>query len=216
MELTTLKATSRVLGANRENKRLRKAGQIPAVYYGKGTEALNISVSAIDVRKILAPGKRYTLLDLEIDGKAGNPAVIYNYQKDAISQAIDHIDFLKIDEATPVKVRVPVKLSGLPVGVKTQGGVMAQETHYLMLSAKPTCIPTVLNLDISDFETNVTFYAKDFKLPEGVTLASVPRTVIFSISSKSKKKDAAADAAAPAAEAAAPAAAAAAPAAEAK
>ena len=216
MELTTLKATSRVLGANRENKRLRKAGQIPAVYYGKGTEALNISVSAIDVRKILAPGKRYTLLDLEIDGKAGNPAIIYNYQKDAISQAIDHIDFLKIDEATPVKVCVPVKLSGLPVGVKTQGGVMAQETHYLMLSAKPTCIPTVLNLDISDFETNVTFYAKDFKLPEGVTLASVPRTVIFSISSKSKKKDAAADAAAPAAEAAAPAAAAAAPAAESK
>ena len=216
MELTKLVATSRVLGKSRDCARLRKEGKIPAVYYGKGTEALNISVCAIDVRKILAPGKRYTLLDLEIDGKAGNPAVIYNYQKDAISQAIDHIDFLKIDEATPVKVRVPVKLSGLPVGVKTQGGVMAQETHYLMLSAKPTCIPTVLNLDISDFETNVTFYAKDFKLPEGVTLASVPRTVIFSISSKSKKKDAAADAAAPAAEAAAPAAAAAAPAAEAK
>ncbi|MBR6379862.1 MAG: hypothetical protein IKS02_07875, partial [Fibrobacter sp.] len=73
-----------------------------------------------------------------------------------------------------------------------------------------------LELDISDFETNVTFYAKDFKLPEGVTLASVPRTVIFSISSKSKKKDAADAAAAPAVEAAAPAAAAAAPAAEAK
>ncbi len=216
MELTTLKATSRVLGANRENKRLRKAGQIPAVYYGKGTETVNISVSEIDIRKVLAPGKRYTLLDLEIDGKAGNPAVIYNYQKDAISQKFVHIDFLKIDEATPVKVRVPVKLSGLPVGVKTQGGLLAQETHYLMLSAKPASIPTVLELDISDFETNVTFYAKDFKLPEGVTLASVPRTVIFSISSKSKKKDAADAAAAPAAEAAAPAAAAAAPAAEAK
>ena len=216
MELTTLKATSRVLGANRENKRLRKAGQIPAVYYGKGTEAVNISVSAIDVRKVLAPGKRYTLLDLEIDGKAGNPAVIYNYQKDAISQAIEHIDFLKIDENTMVKVRVPVKLSGLPVGVKTQGGVLAQETHYLMLSAKPASIPTVLDLDISDFETNVTFYAKDLKLPEGVSLASGPRTVIFSISSKSKKKDAADAAAAPAAEAAAPAAAAAAPAAESK
>ena len=108
MELTTLKATSRVLGANRDNKRLRKAGQIPAVYYGKGTETVNISVSEIDIRKVLAPGKRYTLLDLEIDGKAGNPAVIYNYQKDAISQKFVHIDFLKIDEATPVKVRVPV------------------------------------------------------------------------------------------------------------
>jgi large subunit ribosomal protein L25 len=69
-----------------------------------------------------------------------------------------------------------------------------------MLAAKPASIPSVLELDISNFETNVTFYAKDFKLPENVTLASGPRTVIFTISSKSKKKD---DAAAPAADAAA-------------
>ena len=218
MELTTLKATSRVLGANRANARLRKAGQIPAVYYGKGTEAVNISVSDIDLRKVLAPGKRYTLLDLEIDGKAGNPAVVYSYQKDAITQKFIHIDFIKIAEDSMVKVRVPVKLSGLPVGVKTQGGLFSQETRYLMLAAKPACIPTVLELDISNFETNVTFYAKDFKLPEGVELASGPRTVIFTISSKAKKKEAAEEAAAPAAAAAAAPAAAdsAAPAAEAK
>ena len=210
MELTTLKVTSRVLGANRANARLRKAGQIPAVYYGKGIEAQNLSVSEIDLRKVLAPGKRYTLLDLEIDGKAGNPALVYSVQKDAITQKITHVDFIKIAEDDFVKVRVPVKLSGLPIGVQTQGGVFAQEARSLMLAAKPACIPAVLELDISNFETNVTFYAKDFKLPEGVTLASGPRTVIFSISSKSKKKETAADAAA------APAAAAAAPAAEAK
>ena len=204
MELTTLKATSRVLGANRDNARLRKAGQIPAVYYGKGIEAQNLSVSDIDLRKVLAPGKRYTLLDLEIDGKAGNPALVYNVQKDAITQKIIHVDFIKIAEDEFVKVRIPVKLSGLPIGVKTQGGVFAQEARYLMLAAKPACIPAVLDMDISNFETNVTFYAKDFKLPEGVQLASVPRTVIFSISSKSKKKDSAtpAEAAAAAAPAA--------------
>ena len=202
MELTTLKATSRVLGANRENARLRKAGQIPAVYYGKGIEAKNIAVSEIDLRKVLAPGKRYTLLDLEIDGKAGNPAIVYSVQKDAITQKITHVDFIKIAEDEFVKVRIPVKLSGLPIGVKTQGGVFAQEARYLVLAAKPACIPAVLDMDISNFETNVTFYAKDFKLPEGVQLASVPRTVIFSISSKSKKKDAATPAEAAAAAAA--------------
>ena len=72
-----------------------------------------------------------------------------------------------------------------------------------MLSAKPGCIPTVLEMDISEFETNVTFYAKSFKLPEGCELASLPRTVIFTITSKSKKKDEAADAAAAAPAAAA-------------
>ena len=199
MELTTLKAASRVLGANRDNARLRKAGQIPAVYYGKGIEAKNISVSEIDLRKVLAPGKRYTLLDLEIDGKAGNPALVYSVQKDALTQKITHVDFIKIADDEFVKVRIPVKLSGLPVGVKTQGGLFSQEARYLMLAAKPASIPSVLELDM-------TFYAKDFKLPENVTLASGPRTVIFTISSKSKKKDTAAAPAADAAAAAAPAA----------
>ncbi len=189
MELTTLKATSRVLGANRDNARLRKAGQIPAVYYGKGAEAVNVTVSEADLRKVLAPGKRYTLLDLEIDGKAGNPAVVYNYQKDALTQKIIHVDFLKIDETTKVKVRIPVKLNGLPVGVKTQGGTFAQQNRYIQLAAVPAKIPTVVEMDISEFPAPTTFYAKDLKLDEGVELACTPRVVIFNITAKRKSKE---------------------------
>jgi len=189
MELTKLVATSRVQGKSADCKRLRKAGQIPAVFYGKGQEAVNVSVSAIDVRKVLAPGKRYTLLDLVIDGKEGNAAVIYNYQKDALTQEITHIDFLKIDDSTKVKVRVPVKLSGLPVGVKTQGGTYAQQNRYINLAAAPANIPTAIEMDISEFPAPTTFYAKDLKLPEGVELACTPRVVIFNITAKRKSKE---------------------------
>lgn len=184
MELTKLVATSRVQGKSADSKRLRKAGQIPAVYYGKGQEAVNVSVSAIDVRKVLAPGKRYTLLDLVIDGKQGNAAVVYNYQKDPLTQEIIHIDFLKIDETTKVKVRVPVKLNGLPVGVKTQGGTFAQQNRYIQLAAVPTKIPTLIEMDISSYPAPTTFYAKDLPLTEGVELACTPRVVIFNITAK--------------------------------
>ncbi|OWV07255.1 MULTISPECIES: 50S ribosomal protein L25 [unclassified Fibrobacter] len=184
MELTKLVATSRVQGKSADSKRLRKAGQIPAVYYGKGQEAVNVSVSAIDVRKVLAPGKRYTLLDLVIDGKEGNAAVVYNYQKDPLTQEIIHIDFLKIDETTKVKVRVPVKLNGLPVGVKTQGGTFAQQNRYIQLAAVPTKIPTLIEMDISNYPAPTTFYAKDLPLTEGVELACTPRVVIFNITAK--------------------------------
>ncbi|MCL4101874.1 50S ribosomal protein L25 [Fibrobacter sp. HC4] len=184
MELTKLVATSRVQGKSADSKRLRKAGQIPAVYYGKGQEAVNVSVSAIDVRKVLAPGKRYTLLDLVIDGKEGNAAVVYNYQKDPLTQEIIHIDFLKIDENTKVKVRVPVKLNGLPVGVKTQGGTFAQQNRYIQLAAVPTKIPTLIEMDISNYPAPTTFYAKDLPLAEGVELACTPRVVIFNITAK--------------------------------
>lgn len=182
MELTTLKATSRVLGAgSREMQRLRKTGMIPAVYYGKGIEPVSVAVSADDVRKVLVPGKRYALLELEIDGKAGNPVVIYDYQKDAISQKITHIDFLKIEENSPVKVVVPVTLSGIPVGVKAEGGMLSQITRKLKLSVLPTKIPSVLTIDVSACHAGTTFYAENMDLGDAV-LVSKPRTVIFTIS----------------------------------
>lgn len=213
MKLTTLKATSRVSGSSRATARLRKAGEIPATYYGKGQESVSISVNAIDVSKILAPGKRYTLLDLEIDGKAGHPAVVYTFQKDNIANKVTHIDFLKIDDKTPLKVRIPVVLKGLPVGVKTDGGLLAQESHYIFLSADVNKIPSKIEIDISDFHAGTTYYAKELALPEGNTLASPLRTVVFTISTKAKAAKEEAAAAALLAAAAANTAAAAAPAA---
>lgn len=189
MELTTLKATSRVLGASsREMQRLRKTGMIPAVYYGKGIEPVSVAVSADDVRKVLVPGKRYALLDLEIDGKAGNPVIIYDYQKDAISQKITHIDFLKIEENSPVKVVVPVTLSGIPVGVKAEGGMLSQISRKLKLSVLPTKIPSVLTVNVSACHAGTTFYAENMELGDA-KLVSKPRTVIFTISKARGQKE---------------------------
>ncbi len=208
MQLTTLNAEARTVGSSRDCGRTRKTGNIPAVYYGKGSETVSISVSEKDLEAVLAPGKRYTLLDLVIDGKGGNPAIVYQYQKNNISQKIIHVDFLKISESTPIAVRVPVRLSGIPMGVKNQGGSLSQENHYLKLSAKPADIPASIELDISEMPNNTTFYADKLDLGNA-SLVSPKRTVIFTIS-KGRDAAAAAEAAAPAA--AAPASTAAAPA----
>jgi len=213
MQLTTLNAKIRTVGSSRDSGRIRKAGEIPATYYGKGAESISISVSEKELEAVLAPGKRYTLLDLVINGKKGNPAIVHQYQKHNISQKIIHVDFLKIEENTPIAVRVPVRLSGIPIGVKNQGGNLSQESRYLKLLAKPSDIPANIELDISEMPNNTTYYAEKLDLGK-VSLLSPKRTVIFTIS---KGRDEAAEAAAatPAAAAAtpAPAAAAAAPAA---
>jgi large subunit ribosomal protein L25 len=205
MQLTTLNAKIRTAGSSRDCGRGRKAGDIPAIYYGKGAESVSISVSEKDLETVLAPGKRYTLLDLVINGKKGNPAIVYQYQKHNISQKVIHVDFLKIDENTPIAVRVPVHLSGIPIGVKNQGGSLSQESRYLRLQAKPADIPAKIELDISEMPNNTTYYAEKLDLGK-VSLLSPKRTVIFTIS-KGREETAAAEAAAPAATAAAPAAA---------
>jgi len=213
MQLTTLNAKIRTAGSSRDCGRSRKAGEIPATYYGKGTQSVSISVSEKELEAVLAPGKRYTLLDLVINGKNGNPAIVYQYQKHNISQKIIHVDFLKIEENTPIAVRVPVRLSGIPIGVKNQGGNLSQESRYLKLLAKPSDIPANIELDISEMPNNTTYYAEKLDLGK-VSLLSPKRTVIFTIS-KGREETEAAAAATPAAAAAtpAPAAAAAAPAA---
>jgi len=207
MQLTTLKAQSRTVGSSRDSSRLRKTGNVPAVYYGQGSESVSISVSEKDLEAVLAPGKRYTLLDLVIDGKSGNPAIVYQYQKHSISQKIIHIDFLKIEENTPIAIRIPIRLSGIPVGVKNQGGSLSQENRYLKLSAKPADIPASIELDISEMPNDTTYYAEKLNLGKA-SLLSPKRTVIFTIS---KGREAAATeapaAAAPVATTAAPAAA---------
>ena len=193
MQLTTLNAQARTVGSSRDSKRSRKTGNIPAVYYGNGSEAVSISVSEKELEAVLAPGKRYTLLDLIIDGKGGNPAIVYQYQKNNISQKIIHIDFLKIEENTPIAIRIPVRLSGIPVGVKNQGGNLSQESRYLKLSAKPADIPASIELDISEMPNNITYYAEKLDLGKA-SLLSPKRTVIFTIS-KGREQAAAAEAA---------------------
>lgn len=181
MQLTTLNVNSRTVGTSRDNGRLRRAGNIPAVFYGKGKDTFSISVAEKDLYAVLAPGKRYTLLDLVIDGKGGNPAIIHQYQKNNISQKILHVDFLQIEENEPVNVRVQVRLSGIPMGVKNQGGSLSQENRYLKLSAKPADIPACIELDISEMPNNTVYYAEKLDLGKA-SLVSPKHTVIFTIS----------------------------------
>jgi len=197
MQLTTLKAQPRTAGSSRDSGRIRKTGNIPATYYGQGSEAVSISVSEKDLEAVLAPGKRYTLLDLVIDGKGGNPAIVYQYQKHSISQKIIHVDFLRIEENTPIAVRIPIRLSGIPVGVKNQGGSLSQENRYLKLSAKPADIPAGIELDISEMPNDTTYYAEKLDLGKA-SLISPKHTVIFTIS-KGREAAVAEAAAAPAA-----------------
>ena len=72
-------------------RRLRRAGQIPAVIYGKGTEVLHVALPAHDLQLAL----KNKGLVLEVTG-AGNGAIVAprEVQKDAVKNTIDHVDLV--------------------------------------------------------------------------------------------------------------------------
>jgi large subunit ribosomal protein L25 len=181
MELITLNVSSRNSGSTSDIKTLRKSGKIPAIYYGPTQEPMMLSVVAIDFRLVFGPGKRYILLDLVIDGKGGNPAIVYETQKDIMTREVQHIDFMKIEENKEINVTVPVKLEGVAVGVKTMGGSLYQERKTVRVRCKPSDIPTAYTVDISECPAPYTHYVEQLA-PNNAKMVTAPRGVIFTIS----------------------------------
>ena len=84
---------------------------------------------------------------LEIDGKKLK-AVLKDVQYHAVSDAIEHIDFLEVNDTKPVSLSIPVKLNGLAEGVK-QGGKLVQKMRKLRVKGLLSALPDILNLNHS-------------------------------------------------------------------
>ncbi|MEY3407286.1 MAG: hypothetical protein RL038_347 [Actinomycetota bacterium] len=82
-------------------RRLRRAGLVPAVIYGAGSELIHVSVDAHELGKAL----KVSNLVLEVTGAgAGKLVAPREIQKDPVRQVIEHVDFIVLS-ADEVKAR---------------------------------------------------------------------------------------------------------------
>jgi large subunit ribosomal protein L25 len=77
---------------------------------------------------------------------------------------------------------VHVELTGVPYGVKTEGGLLDFVTREVHVECTPDKIPAKLVVDVSELHIGQHLEAKDVPLPEGVTLTDEPGRVIASVS----------------------------------
>ena len=89
---------------------IRRQGRVPAIVYGNSIDPAMVSVAPIDLMKGLRDASFFsTIMHLDIDGKAEKvlPRAV---QFDRVTDQPIHVDFMRVDEASRVKVRVPVVL----------------------------------------------------------------------------------------------------------
>lgn len=182
MELTPLNAKVKNTSKKSEVKEIRRQGGAPATYYGQGKEAQSLEINAHEFGRIYKAGQRNTLFDLKMEGQEGeNAAIVYGVQVDPIKANVLHVDFLAVKKGEPVKVSIPVNFIGTPVGVKTEGGSFLQQFRNIKVLVAPENIPASIDIDISDCVSDFSYYMRDVKLPEGCTLASSIKSVLFTI-----------------------------------
>jgi len=133
-------------------RRVRRAGKIPAVLYGAGHEPVAVEVDPKQISRILySESGHNTIFDLTLGEKANAAkAMIVDWQREPIKDQLIHIDLKRIALDKVLRVSVPIKLVGVPVGVKTQGGILDQVLREVEIECLPADIPSHIDLDITN------------------------------------------------------------------
>jgi len=143
-------------------RRVRVAGRIPAVVYGAGQEAVAVAVDPRVITKILhSESGHNTIFDLTVEGSGAVKAMIVDWQHEPIKGNLLHIDLKRIAMDKAMRVSVPIQLLGMPVGVKTQGGIIEHVMREVEIECLPADIPSHLDVDVSGLELHGLIRVKD-------------------------------------------------------
>jgi len=165
MDLTVTKREEKV-------NKLRRDKKIPAVLYGadKENESIVIDLPEYEaaLRK-LKDGEILTTVFNLVDGSKKTKAIIKSVQYHRTSYNIEHIDFQRLQDDKPVKLKVPIRFTGVEEckGVKL-GGVLKQAIRALKVECLPKDIPTEVFIDVSDIGLLENRSLSSVKIPEKV------------------------------------------------
>ena len=143
-------------------RRVRTQGLIPAVVYGAGKESVAVTVDPKIITKILYSDTGHnTIFDLTIEGAAAAKGMIVEWQNEPIKGHLLHIDIKRIAMDKLMRVSVPIKLIGVPSGVKNQGGILGHVLHEVEIECLPADIPGHIDVDVSGLEIHGAIHVSD-------------------------------------------------------
>lgn len=165
-------------------RRLRAAGRIPAVLYGRGIDPVSLSVEGKAFESTLLTGAgANVLLDLVIreDGATRNEiAMVQEMQRDVLRRRIIHVDLHKINLSEKVHAWVPVVLRGEARGSR-EGGVLEHLLREVEVACLPTELPEHFDLDVTDLTVGHSLRVSDLRVPDGVTLLTSPEEAVVTM-----------------------------------
>lgn len=173
-----LEGEKRELG-RKSSEALRTELRVPSVLYGpKIKENLHFSISEPDLEKILSVSTT-KLQVLSIDGNEYQ-TLLKNVEFDPVTDRALHADFYVLDEKTPVKIKIPVRLTGTAIGVRDGGGRVFQPLRIVRVKVLPERIPSQFELDISHLEIGDSIQVGELDL-DGIELLDDPSRTIVTI-----------------------------------
>jgi large subunit ribosomal protein L25 len=157
-------------------RRTRRAGKIPAVLYGHGTEPQHVALPSIEFARVVREQGRNAVLTLDIDGTP-QLALTKTVVVHPVRPYIEHVDLLVIKRGEKVSVEVQIVVTGDAV----PGSLVNQELNLVEIAADVSSIPESIEVSVEDAAIGTQISAGQLQLPEGCTLVSDPELLVINV-----------------------------------
>ena len=164
-QTATLSAAIRQNTGKGAARSLRRQGKVPGVIYGHGRTAEALVVDTVALNKMLiGVSAATTIVDVAIEGRPSVRALIREIQRDSLRPSdIIHLDLYEIQADEAITLEVPVRLIGIPDGVRNFGGVLDHSLRELEIEVLPADIPEHIDLDVTALTIGHSLFVRDIQ-----------------------------------------------------
>lgn len=158
-------------------RRTRRAGKIPAVLYGHGSDPKHLALPALEFARVVREHGQNAVLTLDIDSSGTELALTKTVTTHPIKNYIEHVDLLLVRRGEKVSVDIPVVVTGEPAA----GGLVNVELATVVVEAEALHIPEQIEVSVEDVPAGTQVTAAQLTLPQGVTLATDPEALVVNV-----------------------------------
>lgn len=158
-------------------RRTRRAGKIPAVLYGHGTDPRHLALPAIEFARVVRENGSNAVLTLDVENST-ELALTKTITVHPLKNYIEHVDLLVVKRGEKVTVDVPVVITGEPA----PGGLVNQDLDALSVEVEALHIPEQVEVSIENAEVGTQILASQVTLPAGATLLTDPEALVVAVS----------------------------------
>jgi large subunit ribosomal protein L25 len=168
----SLQAAIRTTTGKGAARTLRRQGKVPGVIYGHGREAEAVLIDTGALNRMLVGISAGTaIVDVAVDDRPPVKALIREIQRDAVRPSeILHLDLYEVRSDEEITLEVPVRLIGVPDGVRNFGGVLDHVLRELEIEVLPSNIPEHVDLDVTELAIGHSLFVRDIDVPNARVL----------------------------------------------
>ncbi len=122
-----------------------------------------------------------TIFTLNVEGVEASEVMFRERVIDPIKSRLMHADLKRLVRGQSIDVTVPLHLTGEPIGVSEQEGVLDQIVREIGIRCRPRDIPDSIDVDVSNLGVHDVLHVSDIPAIENVEITDAPETVIATV-----------------------------------